>query len=127
MHKRYLSIESLWENILKDFREGRQKVTGITLAGIAYLAKKFGMYAYKDKIFEMDEVFDAIKNLSKHVTPLKHEIKELNMMSLPYPLGRLVDIGLLERVSTDPARYRIKADYDVLMKIAGAIIMELIP
>ena len=122
-----MSVESLWENILNDFRKGRQKVTGITLAGIAYLAKGLGRYTYKDKIFGMEEVIDALKKLSEHITPLKYEIKDINPMSIPQPLGRLVDVGILERVSTNPARYKIKADYDTLMKIAGAIIMELIP
>ncbi len=107
---------------MKDFRSGKQGVTALAFLAITMLAQK-GKYE-----FRLNEVYDVIKSiiLNKLSSRPSFLSQDFNIMSLGPAMGRLCDIGVIEKIMENPAKYRIKLSLEIMYRYAGEMFAELL-
>jgi len=110
------------ETLVKDFRSGaKQGVTALTFLAVTALAQQGKSY------FDLGEVYDYIENnILKKLSSKPTFLREFSVISVAPALGRLCDMGVLEKIGDNPARYRAKLPLDVLQRYAGEIYTELL-
>jgi len=110
------------ENLVSDFRSGaKQGVTALTFLAVTALAQQGKSY------FDLNEVYNYIQNnLLKKLSSKPTFLREFSIISLAPTLGKLCDMGVLEKIGDNPARYRTKLPLSVLQRYAGEIYNELL-
>ena len=109
------------DRLVADFSEGRQGVTALTFLGIASL-----VYKGREE-FGLSDVYNAVKDILSKLRSRPSVLdKEVTVMSISSPLGRLSDMGVIKKISENPATYRITIDKETVYRYAGELMLILI-
>jgi len=72
-------------------------------------------------------VYNYIENnILKKLSSKPAFLREFSIISVAPALGRLCDMGVLEKIGDNPARYQAKIPLDVLQRYAGEMYNELL-
>jgi len=108
------------DKLVKDFSKNKQPTTALTLIAIASLARQ------KKEEFTLKEVFNEIENILSKLKKKPHFIEDIKIIAMAPTLGRLCDMGVLEKVSDNPAIYKPLVDLDTLYRYAGELLLILL-
>jgi len=107
--------------LVSDFSEGRQGVTALMFLGISSLVHK------GKEEFQLKDVYDAVKDILSKLKGRPSILdKEIEIMPISSPLGKLSDTGVIKKIYDNPATYKITIDKETMYRYVGELTLILL-